>query len=235
MTNNILFVDLDDTLFEEVEYVKSGFLEVSKYIAEINKTNSEEIFNQMVYQFNKYGRTGVFNRVMSFFEFDIPSVSDMIVIYRNHKPNIQAYEGVYNAITNIRSIYNNIFVITDGVVEVQKNKVSALNLEKYIDGVIYCMEYNSPKPSIISIEQYTQNILFDKSRSMMIGDDPFCDIECAYKFGINAVRVLTGRFKDIRCNKDNSVLEFNSFCDVAKFLIGGNSGTNNSDNTCKIM
>ena len=220
MSNKILFIDLDDTLFEEIEYVKSGFIEVSKYIADLNGIDGDEIFNQMMYQFNKYGRTGAFNRVMSHFELEYPSISDMIIKYREHRPNIQTYDGVYDSIMRLKSVFDNIFLVTDGIVSVQKNKVSALGLEKYVDGVIYCMEYNSPKPSITSIEQYTENIPFDKSKSKMVGDDPFCDIECAYKLGIGVVRVLTGRFKSIKRNKDNSVPEFYSFCDAAKFLVG---------------
>ena len=216
----MLFIDLDDTLFEEIKYVESGFVEVSKYVADLNGISNNEIFNQLMYQFNKYGRTGVFNRVMSHFELGYPSISDMIIKYREHMPNIQTYDGVYDSIMGLKSVFDNTFLVTDGIVGVQRNKVLALGLEKYVDGVIYCMEYNSPKPSIASIEQYTKNIPFDRSKSKMIGDDPFCDMECAYRLGIGAIRVLTGRFKNIKCNKDNSVPEFYSFCDVAKFLVG---------------
>lgn len=217
MSNRVLFIDLDDTLFEETDYVKSGFAEVSKYVAETNGIDHTLIYNQMLYQFNKYGRTGAFNRVMAHFEFETPSISDMVALYRDHKPNIYAYEGVYNSISRLRGIFDKIFIITDGIVVVQKNKVIALDLEQHVDGIIYCMEYSSPKPSTISIDEYTKNIPLDKNKSKMIGDDPYCDIECANKFGMESFRVLTGRFRDIRCEKQ--VKEFCSFCDVANFLV----------------
>jgi len=91
VSNRVLFIDLDDTLFEEADYVKSGFAEVSKYVAAVNNIDYKLIYNQILYQFNKYGRTGAFNRMMAHFEFEEPSINNMVEIYRDHRPKIYVY------------------------------------------------------------------------------------------------------------------------------------------------
>jgi putative hydrolase of the HAD superfamily len=219
VSNKVLFIDLDDTLFEEEGYVRSGFAEVAKYVSNINGYDNSIIFNHMMYQFYKYGRTGVFNRIMSHFEFDKPSIGDMIEIYRNHKPNIRAYDGIYTSISQIKKVFDKVFIITDGIITVQKNKVYALGLENHVDGIIYCMEYNSPKPSPLSIQEYTRGITIDMTNSKMVGDDPYCDAGCAERFGIDMLRVLTGRFKNIDCEEYKVARKFQSFCEASKFLI----------------
>lgn len=219
--NSFLFLDLDDTLFDELDYVKSGFVEVAKHIADVSSIEKDLVFNQIMYQFQKYGRTGVFNRTMSYFELEKPNTSDLVVTYREHYPNIHVYDGVYESLVKLKSMFDKMVIITDGITGVQKNKVVALNLEKYVDDVIYCMEYNSPKPSTIPLELFTKNIAFDKSSSIMVGDDPYCDVRCANQFGITIFRVLTGRFKNIRYLESSPIVEFGSFRSVTRFLENG--------------
>ena len=219
--NKFLFLDLDDTLFDELDYVRSGFIEVSKCISDTNLVEKDLVFNQIMYQFQKYGRTGIFNRTMSYFELEKPSMSDLVATYREHSPNICTYDGVYKSLISLKNIFDKMVIITDGIVGVQRNKITALGLEKYVDDIIYCMEYNSPKPSTIPLESFTKNEVFDKKNSVMVGDDPYCDIKCANQFGITVYRVLTGRFKNIKCLESSPAAEFGSFCKFAKFLTNG--------------
>lgn len=45
--------DLDDTLYQEEEYVKSGFLHVSRFISEKTSLDKNYVFEQFFYYLKK--------------------------------------------------------------------------------------------------------------------------------------------------------------------------------------
>ena len=60
----ILVFDLDDTLYDELEYVKSGHLNVSTFLSKKISTEKYEIYSKLCEIFNKRGRKKVFSHLL---------------------------------------------------------------------------------------------------------------------------------------------------------------------------
>lgn len=212
----LILLDLDDTMFDELQYVKSGFVSVAKYISRNSNFTQDIILSQMMYQFYKYGRNGIFNRVTSYFKLGSMSIPDIVNIYRNHDPEIELLAGVTEACADIESIVP-IVIITDGLSSVQRKKVAALGIDI---PVLYCMDFNSPKPAVNAYSHALKMLSIRPEDALVIGDDPYCDIVAAHNLGSDSCRIISGKYSSIPCLDDyKSTYEFDSFVSVAKFLL----------------
>ena len=90
MIKTVIF-DLDDTLYNEIDYCKSGFKAVANYLAEKTlKTSPEQAFNILWDKFNTSDRTKVFNNALNELSIDYEKdfIINLVNVYRNHKPDI---------------------------------------------------------------------------------------------------------------------------------------------------
>ena len=61
----VVIFDLDDTLYNEKEYVFSGFFEVANWISNVSNSLSEDVFKMMVTDFELNGRGRVFDNALA--------------------------------------------------------------------------------------------------------------------------------------------------------------------------
>jgi FMN phosphatase YigB (HAD superfamily) len=215
---NLVVIDLDDTLFCEQSYVESGFRSVARYIAKYNNIDDSVVFNQIKYQFNKYGRINVFDRTLSYFGFTNSIINDLVSVYREHYPDIELYCGVKRALEKLNRNFRTA-IITDGESVVQKRKVDALKLSGMVNEIVYCMDYNAPKPSPISYKILADKMKINISNMIIVGDDPYTDMKVASILQIPSYRVFTGKYVNITSLSDALPKEsFDSFYMVASYL-----------------
>jgi len=119
----VVVFDLDDTLYDEVDFVKSGFLEISKYL------DDKKYYNFMLEEFNKNGSGKIFNRLIENFNLDI-NINKLIEIYRFHKPSVHLPKESIDILEFVKN--KKIALISDGHYITQQNKFLSLNLDKYI-------------------------------------------------------------------------------------------------------
>lgn len=116
--------DLDDTLYSEREYIRSGYKNVSNFLGgryedklwnffEAGKPAIDELLKEL-------GREGEKNEVLD--------------VYRLHKPDIHLYPGVVEMIEGLKARGIKVGIITDGRPEGQRNKIEALGIK--VDDVI---------------------------------------------------------------------------------------------------
>lgn len=122
MTKGIIF-DLDDTLYSEKEYIKSGHRAIAKYLkvddAEAELWNYFENGKPAIDCYLK--KNGMINEK-----------ENCIRIYREHMPDIHLYEGVEKLIRELQNKGIRVGIITDGRINGQRNKIKALGLDKFI-------------------------------------------------------------------------------------------------------
>jgi putative hydrolase of the HAD superfamily len=167
----VIVFDLDDTLYDEIDFVKSGFLEVSKYL------KNEKFFDFMWEEFKK-GNKKVFDTLIKKFNLNI-KVEKLIEIYRFHNPNI--------FLPNKKLASYADAIITDGHYIMQKNKYLALNLDVILP--IFTDFYHTSKPDIKPfkmVEEY-----FRAKKYVYIADNPKKDF-----FAPKELNWLTIRFKN---------------------------------------
>lgn len=122
--------DLDDTLYGEKEYVRSGFCKIANYLPMIIDAEKKmwylfEMGKPAIDEFLK--QEGIYSEQLKL---------DCLEIYRMQKPDIHLYDGVREMLTNLRLSGYKTGIITDGRPEGQRSKIKALELECLVDQII---------------------------------------------------------------------------------------------------
>jgi len=195
----ILVFDLDDTLYNEMTYVKSSFIEVSNYLSSIIPLTRDQIFNEILKFLKENGRGKVFDILLKKYGYySKTEVRNCLRVYRNNFPKIKLFEEASDCLERFSNFTK--YLVTDGNKLVQRNKIKALDLQKYFKKTIPTHQYgiDKAKPStfvfhkIINWEKTTpENLVY-------IGDNPNKDFINLKKEGFKTIRVLTGNFKDLK-------------------------------------
>lgn len=184
--------DLDNTLYSELSYVKSGFIEVSNYLSDKYKLDSDIIYEKLFNIFNIEGRGKVFNILLDDLNLsDKENILNLVYIYRFHTPKISLYDDVLDVLIRLREDDYKLGIISDGKAIVQKNKIDALNLNNIFD-VIILTDALGPdfwKPSIVPYKIALDLLNSTPNESCYIGDDSFKDFLGPKSLDIKTIQV----------------------------------------------
>lgn len=206
MENNLLkavFFDLDDTLYAEEDFVRSGFKSVARYMEDSYGIDAEQFLRSLLKILKNDGRGKVFDVALT--EYDLYKkslVNKLVNIYRSHTPKIHLHSGVKNLLRQLKRKYK-LALITDGLGSVQRKKIHCLNLESFFD-LIICTDdlgKRKGKPHTHSFKRALNFFNINPQAVVYVGDDPNKDFVGAKKIGIKTIRVLQGRFKNIKSKK----------------------------------
>ena len=137
-SKTVVSYDLDDTLYNEIEYLKSAYQYLAK---QHNPDNWKKLYFEM---FSRY-RSG--ENAFAFLSAGYKQpIEEIIDVYRNHKPDLQVMPGVLEVFNKIKKQHGKIAIITDGRSITQRNKIRALGLEPYIDFLVISEETGFQKP-----------------------------------------------------------------------------------------
>lgn len=167
---DVVIFDLDDTLYSEKEYVKSGFNAIAKAYPNI-KDCSNRLWNKFI-EGNK-----PIDEVLRE-ENMLNEKGNCLEIYRDHFPIIHLYDGVMDMLLRIKKT-KKLAMITDGRPNGQNNKIDALGIRKLFDKIIITdelggVEYRKPNP--ISYKMIHDCFNVDYSKMIYIGDNVKKDI-----------------------------------------------------------
>lgn len=223
-----LLFDLDDSLYEEKQFVNSGFNKVAEFIEDKFKIDKKDFYKMLIDIYNRGSRGNIFNlaleKVNVAYEENI--IRAMVKIYREYNPKIRLAEDIKSLIIKLKEIYS-LGIVTDGNFEVQKKKVQALKLEELFDSIIYTDKYGREywKPNILGYKLALEelgDILPEET--VYIGDNPHKDFIGAKKVGITTVRVKNQdrEYSNVRLNKeheaDYEIKELHEILNVLKTL-----------------
>ncbi len=131
--------DLDDTLYNEIDFLKSAYIELSKKLA---PDSWQQLFSNL---FSRYrNKENVFEYVSETYGV---SKSELIDAYREHIPDIKPFYKVIEILSQIKEKEGKIGIITDGRSTTQRNKIKALGISEYIDFIVISEEIDSEKPN----------------------------------------------------------------------------------------
>ena len=187
MKNKLIVFDIDDTLYNEIDYVKSGYKKVSEYIE--NKYNQKNIYDELINLFNKSSKL-VFNRLLDKLSINYTDcdIKYLVDLYQNHKPNIVLSQEVINTLNELKKEYK-LAIVSDGNYNTQYLKCQALKLDKYFDEIILTSKYGKDyyKPSRKSFDLLSSKYGIDLSEMYYVADNPNKDFYIS-KYGIKTVR-----------------------------------------------
>lgn len=200
--------DLDDTLYSEKQYVRSGYKEVAKLL----------------------GDEALADRLWTFFENGKPAIDELLnelgcmrrkeeclEAYREQIPEIKLYDGVVELIQTLKDRGIKVGIITDGRPVGQRNKIQALGLDSLIDDIIITDElggtqFRKPCDIAFRIIQRRWGIPFEQL--VYVGDNAEKDFQAPKQLGMRSVffRNKDGIYFD---NRKNDVQEIDMISELS--------------------
>lgn len=176
--------DMDDTLYGEKEYVRSGYRQIAKLLPRIQ--NAEE-------------------KLWKLFEEKKPAIDELLKqegldseelkqeclkTYRCQTPEIHLYRGVAELLAELRNQGFLLGIITDGRPEGQRAKIKALGLEGMVDEIIVTdelggVEFRKPNPA--SFQAMKEKLDVEYSRMCYVGDNIKKDFIAPQKLGMRCI------------------------------------------------
>ena len=173
--------DLDDTLYSEKEYVRSGYKAVAEYLGDNGYVST-------LWEYFKTGKPAIDELLR-----DIgrePEKAECLNTYRTHKPDIHLYDGVVEMIERLKSQGLRVGIITDGRPTGQRKKIAALGLDKIVEDIIITDELGGTqfrKPCDIAFRIMTTKWRLNPADIVYVGDNTMKDFQAPQQLGIKSV------------------------------------------------
>lgn len=185
--------DLDDTLYDELTFVRSGFRAVSDWGWTRFGDNPRETFAQLVRTLEQEGRGRVFDRWIA----GRGSVVEAVKVYRHHSPRIELWPTARRTLDRLAG--HALYLVTDGHKVVQAKKVEALGIASRFRHAFLTHRYglSAAKPSVRCFELIRKRERCEWNDLVYVGDNPVKDFVNLNPLGVRTVRVLTGQHRDV--------------------------------------
>ncbi|MGE5606004.1 MAG: HAD family hydrolase [Bacteroidota bacterium] len=198
----ILVFDLDDTLYEELTFVKSGFRAVAYYL---NEQYSIPVQNGLDFMLRKLssGRGRIFDDLLihhGIFKKNL--VRKCVSTYRLHQPEIKLYPEADACLERFR--HYPLYIVTDGNKVVQNNKIKALGLDKRVKYCYITHRYGikNAKPSPYCFVKICEREKVNPKEVVYIADNPHKDFVGIKPLGFKTIRVLQGQYRKLVLGND---------------------------------
>lgn len=201
--------DLDDTLYSEKEYIRSGYRAVEEYIGDAN-------FAEKLWEEFKAGRSAINEALKRIGRYD--EVTECVRVYREHKPAIHLYDGVRELIDELLNRGIKVGIITDGRPYGQRSKIKALGLEDL--DIIITDELGGVqfrKPCDIAFRIMTRRWRMSYENIVYVGDNAKKDFQAPRQLGMQSIwyRNADGLYQNER---DDSVVSVTSITEMKECL-----------------
>lgn len=196
-SNPILIFDMDDTLFDELSFVRSGLKAVARSVHASLGLNGEDLM-QAFEEALASGRTSVFDRAFAGLGVGNKRlVRTCVGLYRRHVPAIDLYPAADRCLTRFQD--HRKFVVSDGNTTAQAGKVHALGLSDRVEKIFltYRYGYTHAKPSPYCFERIRDLTGTPPERIVYVGDNPLKDFKGIRPLGYRTLRVMTGQHAEI--------------------------------------
>jgi putative hydrolase of the HAD superfamily len=188
----VVVLDLDDTLYAERDYVRSGFEAVAEQMADDYGLEAHALAEQMNEVFDRNPAADVFSALLHDDHVDC-SLEEMIECYRGHLPRISLFPDAVEVMKNLRLDGYRLALITDGDVARQTKKIEALAIRDYFDSVLVTGELGrdfwKPHPRAFELTAERLGVRADSGSLAYVGDNPLKDFLAPNRMGWTTIRV----------------------------------------------
>ncbi len=186
--------DLDDTLYDEVDYCRSGFASVARFLSSLPETQTaRRIYDCLWKQFTVGNRTRTFNAALEELgvTYDDNLIQELINVYRNHVPQITLPDDSKEVLRQLSGKYT-LALLTDGFLPAQKLKVQALGIEKYFKCIIYTEELGRDcwKPSPAGFEKMMRILNIKQQAIAYVADNEEKDFIAPNNLGFLTIQII---------------------------------------------
>lgn len=190
MCKKVVVFDLDDTLYKEIDFLKSGYRKVAELVEKRYGINAWEAYDQMMVSYLR--GENAFANLNEKYGIDNP-ISDYLNVYRYHHPNISPSQCVSETLDALKEADCELAIITDGRKITQEQKFEALGLEQWIPRELVFINEDKKyfKPNHRSFDQLMlschEQYPNDELKFFYVGDNTEKDFLAPNELGWNTV------------------------------------------------
>lgn len=179
--------DLDDTLYSEKEYVRSGYRKIEEILPEVTDTYEK------LWRLFEAGKPAI-DELLKMEKLESESLKKRCLdVYRNQIPDIHLYNGVAEMLHELRNNGMKLGIITDGRPEGQRAKLHVLQLESMVDAVIVTDElggskFRKPNPTAFELMREKLGVAYEEM--CYVGDNVGKDFTAPQQLGMRAIHFL---------------------------------------------
>lgn len=193
--------DLDDTLYSEKQYVKSGYKKIAEYIG--HQEAEEKLWNYFL-----EGKPAIDAYLIEIGAEN--KKAECLDIYRSQMPEINLYDDVAELFQSLKENDIKVGIITDGRPEGQRNKIKALGLEKLVDDIIITdelggVQFRKPNDISFRIMQCRWRVPFEQM--VYIGDNLGKDFQAPRQLGMRRIYIMNEEGLYTNKEKVDGILE----------------------------
>ena len=193
MYKKVVVFDLDDTLYKEIDFLKSGYRKIANVVEKQYGLDSWGIYEQLMTWY--HNGKNAFACLNEKYGIEKP-IEDYLNVYRYHLPDISLSDETKSLLERLNETGFIIGIITDGRMITQKQKVEALGLTEWIsmDKVLINEDKNHFKPNhwsfnIMMARCYEQSPNTEH-QFYYVGDNPEKDFEAPNQLGWTSICLL---------------------------------------------
>jgi len=161
----VIVFDLDDTLYEEREFVESGFRAVANQLFD---ETGQSVYD-MLLQWRDLGEPDPFRLAIARTDAAC-SKAELLKTYREHNPTLQQNSELLDLLQTLKKSGHPLGVLTDGRSTTQRNKLRSLGVDQLVDEIVISEEFGSTKPDERNYLHFTAQ--FPNRTYMYVADNP---------------------------------------------------------------
>jgi putative hydrolase of the HAD superfamily len=179
--------DLDDTIFREADYVRSGFRAVADLLGRTHGLPAEDVHRRLVSMFEAGVRGNTFDLLLGELGVSDVDAARLIEEYRSHDPEIRPFPGVPELLHSLSGKVP-LGLVSDGYLEVQRRKLAALGLGELFRAVVFTDELGREhwKPHPLPFRTVLERLGVEGEEAVYVADNPTKDF-----FGARSVGMFT--------------------------------------------
>lgn len=216
-----LAFDLDDTLYPYRRFVWSGFREVARAVQWSHGLDASATFRSLALASRGASRGRELQTVLRPFGVTDLEIRRLVVLLRRHEPTLRLPHATRRLLARLRGAGWKLAVVTNGDVDIQRRKVDALGLARYVDAVVYAQDVGqrTGKPDPEAFDEAVRQLSVPAGAVVVVGDDEAADIGGARAAGLLAIRCEVWR-RDARPSCGHAVARrFSQIPGLARVLV----------------
>ena len=179
-----IIFDLDDTLYGEKEYVRSGYHAIAEALPQV------EQMEEKLWKAFEQNKPAIDEVLVSEGIYTEELKQKCLSVYRFHQPDIHLYEGVKDLLCQLRADGYKVGIITDGRPKGQRAKIKALGLDEFVDHIIVTdelgsVEYRKPNQTAFVRMQELLHVPFEEM--CYVGDNNKKDFVAPEMLGMRCI------------------------------------------------